>query len=200
MYRFRYPEREFVQGCRAFLIGGTSLAVEVIKVPAALGLRRTLSGHTNYIGPLAWSPDGALLASGSGDNTVRIWNWLSGETSQVLTGHTEGISALAWSPDGRLLASGSADRTVRIWSTMQGLLVHALTGQNQFVRSVEWVHDGSTLLSGSQGDIIRFWNAANGTKLRSLRPNHGWVLCLKRSNEGTGSCRLRGWERGAYRC
>jgi WD40 repeat protein len=151
-----------------------------------LKLRQTLLGHSGYVGPLAWSPDGALLASGSGDTTVRIWNPQTGLALHVLGGHTEVVTALAWSSDGRLLASGSADHTIRIWKIPDGSLARILAPRlTGFIRSLEWLLDSSTLLSGSEDDTIQFWNADTGALRQSVKSKHGWVLCLKRSPQGS---------------
>ena len=67
-----------------------------------------LAGHTGTVFSVAWSPDGQLLASGSSDNTVRLWNGQSGALLHTLEGHTGTVYSVAWSPDGQLLASGAS--------------------------------------------------------------------------------------------
>ena len=60
---------------------------------------------------------GRMLASGSGDNTVRVGDTGSGKTLRELRSHTGTVSSVAWSPEGRTLATGSGDHTVRLWDT-----------------------------------------------------------------------------------
>jgi parallel beta-helix repeat protein len=75
----------------------------------------TLTGHTSYVNSVAFSPDGRLLASGSLDDTIKLWEVASGREVRTLSGHTSWVNSVAFSPDGRLLASGSDDRTIRLW-------------------------------------------------------------------------------------
>jgi WD40 repeat protein len=72
-----------------------------------------LTGHTNPVNAVAFSPDGHTLASGSSDHTTRLWNIPFG----LLTGHTDTVKGVAFSPDGHTLATGSDDQTVRLWDT-----------------------------------------------------------------------------------
>jgi eukaryotic-like serine/threonine-protein kinase len=65
---------------------------------------------------VAWSPDGTLIASGSDDHTVQVWDASTGARLLLYQGHTASVAAVAWSPDGKLIASGSADSTVQVWN------------------------------------------------------------------------------------
>jgi WD40 repeat protein len=64
---------------------------------------------------VAFSPDGRLLASGSYDKTIKLWDVATGSLVRTLSGHTDDVYSVAFSPDGRLLASGSGDETIRLW-------------------------------------------------------------------------------------
>ena len=75
-----------------------------------------LQGHTNQLWAVAFSPDGAWLASAGQDQVIWIWEVASQTCSAQLSGHQGLITTLAWSPDGNYLISGSEDETIKIWT------------------------------------------------------------------------------------
>ena len=106
--------------------------------PQATALVRTLTGHTDDVHAVVWSPDGTRLASASEDLTVRVWDPVTGTQLATLTGHTHGVRAVAWSPDGTRLASASEDDTARVWDPVRGTQLATLTGHTHGVRAVAW--------------------------------------------------------------
>ena len=77
----------------------------------------TLKGHTTYVTNVTFSPNGKQIASGSGDSTVKIWDFRTNQTLLTLEGHTKRVTSVAFSPDGKQIVSGSLDRTVKIWDS-----------------------------------------------------------------------------------
>jgi len=129
---------------------------------------QTLEGHTASVSSVAFSRDGALLASGSADNTVRLWDAATGAAKHTLKGHTYSVSSVAFSPDGTLLASGSGDKTVRLWDAATGAAKPTLEGHTYWVSSVAFSPDGTLLASGSDDNTVRLWDAATGAMLQRI--------------------------------
>src|SRR4051794_13582589 len=76
--------------------------------------RATLRGHTARVSSVAFTPDGRTLASGSYDNTIKLWDVRTGKERATLK-HLDGVSAVTFAADGKTLASGSEDKTVKLW-------------------------------------------------------------------------------------
>ena len=103
----------------------------------------TLQGHS----PVSFSPDGSMLASGSGFDVV-LWDVSSRGQLAALEGHTAWISSMSFSADGSLLASGGGDGKVILWDVWSESQLATLGGHSRQVESVSFSADGSVLASG----------------------------------------------------
>ena len=143
--------------------------------------RGEVAGHTQSVWALAFKPNSHLLASGSSDDTVRLWD-VDDNTNlrhvRTLRGHTDAVRSVAWSPDGRTLASASLDGTVRLWNPNNGINFAVLRGHTERVEGVAWSPNGRILASGSHDDTVRLWDPDTHGTLRVLRGHSSNVKAL----------------------
>jgi WD40 repeat protein len=93
------------------------------------------------------------------DNTVRVWDAVTGKQPQILKEHSSHVMSVAFSPNGRSILSGSKDRTAMVWDTATWKQQHILRGHSGGVNSVAFSPDSCFLASGSRDNTIRIWDA-----------------------------------------
>ena len=129
------------------------------------GEHNRLEGHTDSVFDVAFSVDGNLIATASGDNTVKLWS-SQGQQLRTLEGHREAVNSVTFSPDSNTLATASDDKTVKLWS-QKGILLHTLQGHSNAVYGVAFSPDG-TLASASRDRTVKLWSR-DGTLLHTLQ-------------------------------
>jgi TIR domain-containing protein/WD40 domain-containing protein len=162
--------------------------------------RRPLSGHTNSVTAVVFSPDAKLVLTGSEDNTARLWQAADGTPVATLSGHTNSVTAVAFSPDGKLVLTGSGDNTARLWQAADGTPVATLSGHTNSVTAVAFSPDGKLALTGSNDNTARLWRAADGTPVATLSGHSDLVWAVTFSPDaklvltGSRDNRARLWQ------
>ena len=139
-----------------------------------------LEGHTAPIVALAVSPDGAMLASASWDQTVRLWP-LAGGPPRVLEGHAQNVNGVAFTPDGRALVSVGYDQSVRIWP-LAGGAAPTVIGLPSPLNTVAVGGNGEIAVGAGDGRV--YFLAADGTRSGDVAAGPRPVIALAVSPDG----------------
>ncbi len=142
----------------------------------------TLQEQT-YAHSVAFSPDGALLASSAG-KTITLWATKTGQRLNRLEGHSDPVRSVVFSPNGQKLASGSWDKTVKLWDVNTGNCISSLLGHQHWVWTVAFSPDGEQLVSGSADKTIKLWQVNTGQCLETLRGHDDEVRSVAFSPDG----------------
>src|SRR6185295_1295923 len=139
-----------------------------------------LRGHGRDVVAVAFSADGGRVATGSSDETVRLWNTESGAALAVLQGAASSIEDVAWSPDGRLVAS--VEDILCIWDAHTGSLLQKLPYPGFRLR---FSNDGRWLAVGTMSGRLRVWDTATWTLAVDTRPHTDRLSAIAFSPDGT---------------
>ena len=162
------------------------------------GHKKRLRDLVYTITALAWSPDGAYIASSGsdkiphelhmntskGDKTLQVWNATTGEHIMTCKSAFSWVNSLAWSPDTRYIASAESEKVVRIWDATNGKQILQYQGHTQSVRAIAWSPDGSCIASASNDRTVHLWNPCTGDLLYVYRGHRDKVTALAWSPDG----------------
>ena len=142
------------------------------------------SGHARKISCLAMNFRSNMVASGSYDQKVKLFDLTSGETlhNGILVGPSSHVQSVAFSPNGGLLACGHRNGTIAVWDTPSAGLVHeVIRGHRSGVRCLSFSPDGRVLASGSEDKTVKIWDyrdPSGSDPLLLLKGHKNWVVCV----------------------
>ncbi|MEL7242898.1 MAG: hypothetical protein AAGM40_11200 [Cyanobacteria bacterium J06573_2] len=138
-------------------------------------LLRTLTGHNGAVLAVTVTPNGKYLISASKDNTIKVWNFQTGEEFFTLSGHSDWVLTLAVTPDSKQVISGSKDKTLKIWSLETGKEIDTLKGHTRPINALVVTPNGKTLISASGDSTFRVWDLENKKEVFNSY-NHGYDI------------------------
>jgi WD40 repeat protein/transcriptional regulator with XRE-family HTH domain len=158
----------------------------VLAEVTTLGLPpRELRGHESDVWGADFSPDGKVLATGSSDNTIRLWDLATGETIRIISSDTNDVEVLAFSPDGKtIVAAGYSSTNARILDVARGETTQLLSGHTAALVDVAFSLDRKTIVTASVDSTVRIWDVASGQTVHVLTVHGGDITRMAVSLDG----------------
>lgn len=145
---------------------------------------KSLRGHHGRVVTVGFSPDGAILASGSFDRTIKLWNPATFECLMTLQGHKSWVWHIAFHPNSQILASASYDKTIRFWDVETGKCLEILECGDKSPYRLAFSPNGQWLVSGGYKQCLKFWDVSSGSCMHtwSAHENRIWAVTFSHNN------------------
>jgi serine/threonine protein kinase len=145
---------------------------------------QVLEGHENAVQSLAYSRQQPLLASGSADKTVRVWNLDTLALKRSFRGPRDFVTSVAFSQNGKLLAAGALDGRIQIWSVLSSRRLRALNGHRGRIADIAFSPSGEQLASAGEDGTVRVWDLQRGRIVRALTGHVGGATAVAFAPDG----------------
>ena len=149
----------------------------------------TIFGHRAGVETLAFNPDGTIIASGSRDSAVVLWDAATGDFLDAFFGHSGHVLTVTFNPEGTVLASAGWDNTIRLWDVAAGEEMTTIQasdyGIESIIESVAFSRDGKILAAGGWGNAIGLWDVATGEHIETFTGHSDRVESVAFNADGT---------------
>lgn len=163
-----YPKENFY----LYAIGSYDGELAIMSYPKDAKEVLFLNGHEDHVRTVAFSKDGKLLATGSNDLTVNVWDPMTGDLIYTLEGHNEPVRSVTFSNDGKLLVSASDDKTIKVWKVDDGTLIKTIDAHDDRVRCVRFTNDSKFLISSGNDYKVKIWRVKDWELEKTLEDLH----------------------------
>ncbi|OPB39830.1 Vegetative incompatibility protein HET-E-1 [Trichoderma guizhouense] len=167
---------------------------------------QTLEGHTAWVTSVAFSADHKHIASGSKDNTVKIWDAVTGVCLQTFEGHTDWVTSVIFLPNSEKVVSGSVDETIKIWNAATGNCDASLEGHTGAVQSVAVLSDNQ-IVSVSHDQTIKIWDILTRACIMTLKGHDEYITSVATGTfangniaTGSGDATIKIWDSSTGAC
>lgn len=143
------------------------------------------AAHGDTVLDVSFSPDGRILASGSADRMIKLWDVESGALLKTLEGHTHHVNAIAWNVNRHELATGSADATVKIWDIDSGQATKTMSGLKSEVTDLVFIGRDDRIGIVCGDGQFRVYRTDNGAQETNAKLTGGYLYALDANREGT---------------
>ena len=137
--------------------------------------KQSFKDGNDIINGVSISNDEKLIAGGSTDKTIKIWDLETKNIQKTLKGHSDWVNSVYFSPDRKMILSGSYDKTIKLWNIQNGELIKTYEGHTKGLNSVKFSHDGNFIISGSLDKSIKIWDKNTGKILKDFRGHKDYV-------------------------
>ncbi|CAN8070110.1 unnamed protein product [Agarophyton chilense] len=151
---------------------------------SSLTAKWTILAHEKDINAVAVSPDSRIIASGSQDRSIKLWDPSNGKLLRKCVGHRRGVWAVQFSTVDRILASCSGDSTVRLWNVADGSCLRTLQGHLAGVLKANFISSGTQLASVGADGLLKVWNVRNDECCATLDGHEDRIWALINVEDG----------------
>jgi U3 small nucleolar RNA-associated protein 13 len=164
----------YTSNCAIFVSGGGDKVLKRWRIPleqnsyptkpTELSATYSVRAHDKDINTIAISPNDAMIASGSHDTQIRLWNSQDLTAIVSLVGHRKSIWCVRFSPVDKCLASCSGDRTLKLWSLTDYTCLRTLQGHTASVLCLQFVRHGMQIISAAADGLLYLWTIRTGER------------------------------------